>query len=71
MIYTCQRIQGFLAGPYLKEGKFLQDMDKWVLQDKLITVHETFFDGIEQWPAAFVSVMNGSHTGKVVVRLAK
>jgi NADPH-dependent curcumin reductase CurA len=46
-------------------------MSRWVLQEKLVSVHETFFDGIEQWPKAFVSVMNGAHTGKVVIRLPK
>ncbi len=69
MIYSCQRIEGFLAGPYLRNPRFLEEMSRWVLQEKLLAVHETFFDGIASWPKAFISVMNGAHTGKVVIRL--
>jgi NADPH-dependent curcumin reductase CurA len=52
----------------LKSGAFLPDMFKWI-NEKKISIHETFFDGIEQYPSAFVSVMSGTHIGKVVIRI--
>lgn len=70
MIYTNQRIEGFVSMRWLsgQEGNFLEDMNKWLLEGKL-KPQETFFDGIELWPAAFESLFTGNHVGKVVVRV--
>jgi NADPH-dependent curcumin reductase CurA len=70
MIYSFQRIEGFVCAPWLKgeKGNFLQDMSKWLKEGK-IKVQETHHDGIEQWPAAFQSLFTGTNMGKVVVRL--
>ena len=70
MIYTFQRIEGFVCGPWLSgtKGNFLTDMNKWRLEGKLIA-EETFFDGIENWPIAFQSLFTGSKLGKVVIRV--
>eukprot|EP00602_Paraphysomonas_sp_CaronLab_P010703 CAMPEP_0185039032 /NCGR_PEP_ID=MMETSP1103-20130426/35443_1 /TAXON_ID=36769 /ORGANISM="Paraphysomonas bandaiensis, Strain Caron Lab Isolate" /LENGTH=345 /DNA_ID=CAMNT_0027577761 /DNA_START=19 /DNA_END=1053 /DNA_ORIENTATION=- len=68
MVYTMQRIEGFLAGPYLtgQEGNFLQDMHKF-LRDGKIVKQETEFQGIESWPMAFQALFTGKNKGKVVV----
>lgn len=70
MIYTFQRIEGFISMPWLsgQKGNFLQDMAKW-LQEGKVTPEETFFDGIENWPAAFQALFTGGNNGKVVVRV--
>jgi NADPH-dependent curcumin reductase CurA len=43
-------------------------VSKWLKEDK-IKVEETYFDGIESWPAGFAALFTGANTGKVVVRL--
>ena len=70
MIYTFQRIEGFVCVPWLsgKKGNFLADMSQWI-QQGIIKTPETFFDGIEQWPHAFQSLFTGAKRGKVVVRV--
>ena len=68
MIYTFQRIEGFVCSPWLKQerGNFLKDMSKWLKEGK-IKPEETFFKGIESWPLAFRSLFTGKKRGKVVV----
>merc|ERR1712167_256252 len=70
MIYSFQRIEGFVCSPWLsgKKGNFLGDMSQWI-QDGKVKVEETFFDGIEAWPLAFQSLFTGKKLGKVVVRV--
>jgi NADPH-dependent curcumin reductase CurA len=70
MIYTAQRIEGFVCTPWLtgQRGPWLQDMATWV-KDGLINTEETFFEGIDAWPTAFASLFTGAHKGKVVVRV--
>jgi len=70
MIYTFQRIEGFMCSPWLSgaKGQFLADMSKWLGEGKL-QVQETFFDGAESWPLAFQSLFTGANVGKVVVRV--
>ena len=75
MIYSFQRIEGFVASPWLRRqrGDFLRDMSQWI-QEKKVIPDETFFEGIEQWPLAFQSLFvrgNASKSGKVVVRIAR
>jgi len=69
MIYSFQRIEGFVCSPWLKgeRGNFHADMAKWVGEGK-IQIEQTFFDGVEQWPVAFAALFTGQNTGKVVVR---
>lgn len=68
MIYTQQRIEGFVCTPWLvgKQGNFLHDMHTWLREGK-IKVQETRFEGIENWPIAFQALFTGGNTGKVVV----
>ena len=70
MIYTAQRIEGFVCHPWLtgKQGNFLQDMNAWHREGK-VTAEETFFDGLDKWPDAFKSLFSGAKLGKVVVRV--
>eukprot|EP00511_Aplanochytrium_stocchinoi_P005034 CAMPEP_0204841462 /NCGR_PEP_ID=MMETSP1346-20131115/42149_1 /ASSEMBLY_ACC=CAM_ASM_000771 /TAXON_ID=215587 /ORGANISM="Aplanochytrium stocchinoi, Strain GSBS06" /LENGTH=349 /DNA_ID=CAMNT_0051979625 /DNA_START=81 /DNA_END=1130 /DNA_ORIENTATION=- len=72
MIYTAQRIEGFVCMPWLTgaKGNFLKDMSGWINEGK-VKVEETFVDGVEQWPNAFCSLFTSgsSHTGKLVVRV--
>jgi NADPH-dependent curcumin reductase CurA len=70
MIYTFQRIEGFMCSPWLsgKKGNFLMDMHSFLRSGK-ITAQETRFDGIESWVEGFQSLFTGANVGKVVVRL--
>jgi NADPH-dependent curcumin reductase CurA len=68
LLYKQQRIEGVLCFPWLYEGKFVADMSKF-LQEGKILAQETYFDGIEQWPLAFISLFTGANIGKVVVRV--
>jgi len=70
MIYTFQRIEGFMCFPWLsgKRGNFFKDMHGWLKEGKVKPL-ETFFDGVESWPEAFQSLFTGKNNGKVVVRL--
>jgi NADPH-dependent curcumin reductase CurA len=70
MVYTFQRIEGFVCGPWLsgKKGNFLRDMHQYLREGKLIA-QETFFEGIESWPVAFQALFTGRNVGKVVVRV--
>jgi len=70
MIYTSQRIEGFISSTWLTDPKahWLSEMHKWLSEGK-INVKETFTDGIENWPHAFIQLFNGDNIGKVVVRI--
>ena len=65
-----RRVEGFMCMPWLSgaKGTFHKDMAKWV-EDGTVTVQETFFEGIENWPNAFRSLFTGDNLGKVVVRI--
>lgn len=70
MIYTCQRIEGFLSPPWLsgQKGAFLKDMNTWLKEGKLVS-QETIFEGLESWVDGFRSLFTGDNIGKVVVRM--
>ncbi len=70
MIYTQQRIEGFICHDWLtgRKGNFLPDMRRWLDEGK-VKVQETFFDGMENWALAFQSLFTGKNVGKVVIRL--
>lgn len=69
MVYTAQRIEGFLCGPWLtgQRGHFLRDMADFYRQGKLAP-QETFFDGVEKWGEGFQALFTGKNVGKVVIR---
>jgi len=70
LIYSRQRIEGFVSSPWLSgsKGNFLSDMANWLNEGKLV-VEETHFEGIEQWVTGFRSLFLGTNTGKVVVNI--
>ena len=69
MIYSCQRIEGFVCMPWLtgKRGNFLKDMEGFLRSGKVVP-QESFFDGIEEWAVGFQSLFTGKNIGKVVIR---
>jgi NADPH-dependent curcumin reductase CurA len=67
MIYTEQRVEGFVSTPYLISGEFLPKMKQWIDEKKITVVPETTFTGIDAWPEAFQALFTGANTGKVVV----
>ncbi len=62
-------VRGFLVGKYVgMREEFLGRMVPWVTSGE-IRFDETFRDGLEQAPSAFVEMMQGANLGKMVVRL--
>ena len=76
MIYTFQRIEGFLSTPYLtgKKCAFFKDMPAWLRESEAsktpYVAQETVYEGISSWPEAFMGLFTGANLGKVVVRIA-
>lgn len=72
MIYTSQRVEGFLSTTWLNgsRGNFIRDMSEWLGEGK-IAVQETVFEGIEQWPMAFQALFTGANVGKVAVKISE
>ena len=68
MIYSNQRIEGFVCTPWLLKGAWLPEFSEGLREGWLKTTH-TAFEGIESWPEAFASLFSGAHNGKVVVRV--
>lgn len=70
MIYSAQRIEGFVSGPWLigKKGSFLKDMHGWLKEGKIVR-QETEFNDIDAWIDGFQSLFTGANIGKVVVRV--
>ena len=48
MVYTFQRIEGFMCAPWLsgKQGNFLEDMHKWHLEGKLVCRYNNLSDSV-------------------------
>jgi len=64
------KLQGFTLGGYLHHApEFRELMTGWFADGK-IAYDETVVDGIENAPQAFVDMMRGANTGKMVVRTA-
>ena len=65
------RLEGFTLGGYLHHGaEFRELMTGWFADGK-IAYDETVVDGIENAPQAFLDMMAGANTGKMVVRTAR
>mmetsp|Transcript_8608 Transcript_8608/g.10028 ORF Transcript_8608/g.10028 Transcript_8608/m.10028 type:complete len:358 (+) Transcript_8608:85-1158(+) len=69
MIYSAQRIEGFMCRPWLsgQKGNFLSDMAKWLHEGAFAVPEETHFQGIENWATGFQSLFTGANKGKVVI----
>ena len=69
MIYNRVTMKGFVV--YEFDGiraQFLADMRAWMAAG-LMKYQETIFDGIENAPAAFIGLLQGENTGKMLVKL--
>ncbi|MCC3301332.1 NADP-dependent oxidoreductase [Arthrobacter sp. zg-Y895] len=64
-------LRGFLVGSYNQYAdEFASLMTGW-LQEGLVRYDETFVDGLENSPQAFIDLMKGANKGKMVVNLGK
>ena len=62
-------VRGFTLGGYLEHGpEFTEAMVGW-LQDGSVAYDETIVDGIENTVQAFLDMMRGANTGKMLVRV--
>ncbi|HMM95093.1 NADP-dependent oxidoreductase [Phycicoccus sp.] len=69
LIQTRGRIQGFLVGDhYDLAGEYFRRAAGW-LADGTLSLRETSVDGFENAVDAFLGVLRGENTGKMVVRL--
>jgi NADPH-dependent curcumin reductase CurA len=63
------KMQGFIVSQFSHlQGQFVTDMAQWIGAGKVVW-EETVKDGIEQTPAAFLGLFDGSNTGKMVVKI--
>ncbi|NUO90245.1 MAG: NADP-dependent oxidoreductase [Dermatophilaceae bacterium] len=69
LIQTRGTITGFLVGDHWDlAGEYAQHAAGWIAEGRL-TSRETFADGIDHAVDAFLGVLRGENTGKMVVRL--
>ncbi|MGB3828094.1 MAG: NADP-dependent oxidoreductase [Ornithinimicrobium sp.] len=69
LIQTRGKIRGFLVGDhYDLADEYAERAGQWIESGELVS-RETFRDGIEDAVDAFLGVLRGDNTGKMVVRL--
>jgi NADPH-dependent curcumin reductase CurA len=62
-------LRGFLVGGQRQHsGEFFENMSAW-LADGSVRYDETVVDGLENAPRAFMDLLDGANTGKMLVRL--
>ena len=62
-------LKGFLVGGYWQYmGEFVEKLSGW-LADGTVRYDETIVDGLESAPQAFMDLLEGANTGKMLVRL--
>jgi NADPH-dependent curcumin reductase CurA len=71
IIYGRVNIRGFVATdfPHLRQP-FEEEMTHWLKEGK-VKYQETIMDGIQNAPRAFIGLLNGTNTGKMLVRLGE
>nr|WP_308120948.1 NADP-dependent oxidoreductase [Actinoplanes bogorensis] len=63
-------LRGFIVSNHNRRmPDFLADVGPWV-RDGRLRARETIVDGLENAPAAFIGLLKGENTGKMLVRLA-
>ncbi|MEU9985339.1 NADP-dependent oxidoreductase [Streptomyces sp. NPDC048045] len=69
LIQTRSRMEGFLVGDhYDLQAQFVQEVGPWVASGAL-KYRETVVDGVENTLEAFLGVLRGDNTGKMIVKL--
>jgi NADPH-dependent curcumin reductase CurA len=69
LIATRGRIEGLLVGDHYDfQPQFVQEVGPWVASGRL-KYRETFVEGIENNLEAFLGVLRGDNTGKMIVKL--
>ncbi|MDQ0813618.1 NADPH-dependent curcumin reductase CurA [Streptomyces sp. B3I7] len=69
LIQTRGRIEGFLVGDhYDLQPQFVQEVGPWV-RDGRLKYRETVVEGVENTLDAFLGVLQGANTGKMIVQL--
>jgi NADPH-dependent curcumin reductase CurA len=64
------RLQGFIVSDHMaRRDDFVRDVGGW-LRDGKIRYRETVVEGIERAPDAFIGLLRGENTGKMLVKLA-
>jgi prostaglandin reductase 1 len=67
-VFNQLKMEGFIVSRWDSQWmEGLTQMAKWVHEGKL-KYHETFTNGFENMPKAFIEMLNGKNTGKAVVR---
>ncbi len=62
-------LRGYIIFDHMDRfGAFMEEVAPW-LADGSIRTRETIVDGIEQAPQAFIDLLNGQNTGKMLVRV--
>ena len=69
LIQTRGRIEGFLVGDHYDLAREYAGLAAQWLGDGRLQSRETFADGIDGAVDAFLGVLRGENTGKMVVRL--
>jgi NADPH-dependent curcumin reductase CurA len=70
-VYKSLRIEGFRASTHFHRiPEFVAKAVAWAAEGRL-KHHEQVYEGIENAPLAFVSMLEGKHLGKVMVRVAQ
>lgn len=69
VIGKCLTLRGFIVGQYAQvAGEFRERVVPWVA-DGSIRYDETFRDGLDAAPQAFLDLLDGANLGKMLVRL--
>lgn len=70
MIYNRVTMKGFVVYEFADmREQFLADMRQWIAAGEM-KYNETIMQGIEAAPAAFIGLLEGKNTGKMLVQLA-
>jgi len=70
LIVKRARMEGFLVFDFIKKyPEALKRMSEWYRAGKLVN-RETVVEGLENTPKAFIGMLRGENTGKMIVRIA-